>query len=330
MGLFDIFKKKAKSTLEQVAKDGLAQTADLPKATSQGQNMPSSGPTFTWQDDTYPIPAKWAGLSIDEWFYKHESIRERLMHADEEDIEPMYDKDGDALGPEEVLLIKEYGFQNGSHWESYQNWAISKWAANTGESYTDVAMRMGGIAREKIMAEKARPLSGAGGALEPVEGVSVEQWAQMHAQIAGGADADSLIAKSGMDRTKWDRVSAEWTARMQKDTSMSIANVYGNAFAGAAQGKFGAQAARAAVVGVSGDLGKEPVSFERYVEIMVAQSIAGEKGEDANAVLASFGINALDWSNMSMYWSKRQQQEAEKYHKLYLEYDTKFKAKYGG
>lgn len=330
MGLLDIFRKKAKSTLEQVAKDGLAQEADIPQAASKGPNMPPSGPTFTWEDDTYPMPTKWAGLSIDEWFYKYESVRDRLAHAAEEDIAPMYDEDGEALDPEEVLLIKEYGFQNGGHWESYRNWAISKWAADTGESYTDVAMRIGGIAREKIMAEKASQLSGTGGALAPFEGINVEKWAQIQAQIASGTDADSLIAKAGMDRAKWDRVSKEWTARMQKDRTMAIANVYGNAFARAAQGKFGAQAARAAAVGVGGDLGKEPVSFERYVEIMVAQTIAGERGEDPNAALASFGISALDWSNTSMYWSKRQQQEAERYFNLLGEYEAKFRAKYGG
>jgi len=156
----------------------------------------------------------------------------------------------------------------------------------------------------------------------------VEQWAQAQAALAGGGNLDALLHRAGIDRAKWDRVSAEWMARMQSDTSMAIANVYGNAFAGAAQGQYGAQAAQAAAVGVGGNLGAEPIPFERYVEIMEAQSAAGERGEDPIALLASFGLKAIDWSNLGMYWSKRMQQEATKYRDLYNQYSAKYSAKY--
>jgi hypothetical protein len=275
------------------------------------------------------MPEGWSGLSIEDWFYKLESVRDRLMNADEAGLEPMTDEDGDELDSEEVMLIREFGFRDGGHWEAFRNWGVYQWAAKTGESPTDVEFRMSGIVRENIMAEKAGAMSRPGDGLEPVEGVSVEQWAQIQAGIAGGGDHASLIAAAGIDQAKWERVSEVWTTRMQSDTTMAIATVYGNAFAGAGQGQFGAQAARAALEGVGGDVGAEPVSFERFVEIMVAQGAAADRGEDANDVLASFGISALDWSNIGMYWSKKQQQEAEKYHKLFTEYSDKYAAKYG-
>ena len=266
------------------------------------------------------------GLSAEDWFFKLESIRDHMMRADEEPLDRMTDEDGDEIDPEMVLLMTKYGFQSAGQWESWRNWGAAHFGAQTGESPTDIEFRLGGIARERITKEKAGAMSAPGGALEPVEGVSVEEWAKIQAGIAGGGDQGALIAAAGMDQAKWDRVSAEWMARMQSDTSFTITTVYSNAFAGG--GQFGAQAAHAAQAGVGGDLSDEPVSFERYVEIMEAQSAASDRGQDVNEVLASFGISVLDWSNIGMFWSKKQQQEAMKYHKLFTEYSAKYSAKY--
>jgi hypothetical protein len=284
--------------------------------------------TFQWNGDTYPMPDGWHGLSIEDWFYRLESVRDRLMNADEANLEPMYDEDGDPLDPEEVLLMREFGFQSGGHWEAFRSWGVAAWAAHTGENTTDVEFRMGGIARERIMGEKAGAMSSPGGGLEPVEGVSCEQWAHIQAGLLSGNDLDAMLASAGMDRPRWDRVSAEWMARMQSDTTMAITTVYGNAFAGAGQGAFGGHAAQAAAVGVGGDVGAEPLPFERWVEIMEAQNAASERGQDPNAVLTSFGLSVMDWSNAGMYWNKRMQQEATRYYELYNQYSEMYRAKY--
>jgi hypothetical protein len=115
---------------------------------------------------------------------------------------------------------------------------------------------------------------------------------------------------------------------MSSDTSGAIATAYGNAFAGG--GQFGAAGAQAAAVGAGGDLGPEPIPFERFVEIQEAMGITAERGGDPNALLAQFGINAPDWGNLGMYWNKRMAQEATKYHALFTEYSAKYRAKYGG
>ena len=288
--------------------------------------------TFTWDGDTLPIPEGWSGLSIDDWFYKYETFRDQLSTADEMDLPEMTDEDGDELDPEEVFLIQN-GFQSGGHWEKFRNWSVAQWAQQTGESPTDCEFRMGAIAREKIMMEKAQAMTGqggAGGGLDPVEGVDLNTWAGIMAGIASGGDGAALIAGAGLDQAKWDRVSAEWNNRMATDTSGAIATAYGNAFAGAGQGQFGAQAAQAAQQGVGGDVGEEPVPFETFVEIQEAMGAAANRGEDPNSVLASFGVTAADFGNIGMYWSKRLSQEATKYHALYTEYSEKYKAKYGG
>lgn len=288
---------------------------------------------FQWNGSVYPMPQGWDGLSIEEWFYQLESVRDRLMHADEEDLQPIYDDRHNPLDPEEVLLIRVFGFRDGGHWESFRNWGVASWAASVRQNPTDLEFRMSGVARERIMRERASKMTGqgaGGGGLDPVEGVTLEQWAHLQAALAGGGDIDQLIAQARMDRPKWDRVSAEWMHRMSTDTTFTISTAYGNAFTGAAQGQYGAQGARATAVGIGGDLGVEPISLERFVEIQEAMSAAHRRGYDANAVLAHFGMSALDWSNAGMFWSKRIQQEAIRYHELYTKYLDIYRAKYAG
>ena len=163
------------------------------------------------------------------------------------------------------------------------------------------------------------------GEVQPVEGVSLEQWAQCQAKVASGGNVDQIIAAVGMDRAKWDRVSAEWNARMSRDTTATIATAYGNAFMASAGGQFSA-AARAP------GQGDPPISLERYVEIMEAQGAASRQGGDAAQVLQSFGMSIVDWSSVGAWWSAYMSENALKNNaKLHLEYDAlqkKYAAKY--
>ncbi|MBK7882709.1 MAG: hypothetical protein IPJ81_01910 [Chitinophagaceae bacterium] len=285
--------------------------------------------TFSYDGDVYPMPKGFEGLSMEDWYMKMATIRDRLTKADELDLEPMQDEDGDDLDAAEIVLIKEFGFKNGGHWENFRNWTNQKWSQETGESPTNLEFRMGGIAREKIMGAAIQQQSGAGGLLEPVEGITMDQWAQTNAKIFGGGDMNQLIAALGIDKPKWDRVSAEWNDRMSKDTTFTITTAYGNAFASAGQGAMGAHAQNAVTQGVGGDLSEEPMSYERYTELMVAQQAADQQGKDVNDVFAQFGISVMDFSNISMFWSKKMQQNAEHYWELDNEYRKKYEAKYG-
>lgn len=332
MGFFDKLKKTAKDALE--SQQPAQPSAPPPPAAApppQQQHAPQApvyaGPTFQYDGYTLPIPAGWENLPIDAWFFKLETLRDRLMHAEEERLQPMVDADGNRLDPEEIILILE-GFQNGGHFEKFRGWGVWSWANQVGEDPTNLEFRMGGIAREKIMANKAAAMSGPGGGLSPVEGVTCETWAQLNAAIASGGNLDQLLAKAQMDRAKWDRVNAEWLARMSTDTTMAIATVYGAAFTGGGHGQFSGAAAHAANVGVGGDLSHEPVQFERYCEIEAAMACASERGEDVNQLLAQFGMTAMEWGQLGMFWSKKMQQDAMGYHRLYTEYSAKYRAQY--
>ena len=62
--------------------------------------------------------------------------------------------------------------------------------------------------------------------LEPVEGITLDQWAEANAKIASGTATEEAIKSIGADMPKWDRVNAEWLTRMSNDTSFTISQKY--------------------------------------------------------------------------------------------------------
>ncbi len=169
------------------------------------------------------------------------------------------------------------------------------------------------------------------GEVEPVEGVTLDQWAEAQARVAGGQNVDDIIKGIGCDRAKWDRVSAEWNARMSRDTTATIAMAYGNAFQ-KAQAKPGVSTSKYASLAANPGKGDLPMPLEQYIEIMEAQSAGATQGKDASAILKSFGLSVLDWSNLggwfSTYFSENAMKNDGKLHKEWTALQEKYKAKY--
>ena len=140
------------------------------------------------------------------------------------------------------------------------------------------------------------------GEVEPVEGVTLEQWAEQMVRVASGATVADVCSALGCDQAKWDRVSAEWNARMARDTTATIAMAYGNAFT-KAQSKPGVGNSPYAAAAQNPGKGEMPMPFERYVEIMEAQNALTAQGQDAQAVLKKLGITVMDWSNLGSWFS---------------------------
>jgi len=169
--------------------------------------------------------------------------------------------------------------------------------------------------------------------LEPVEGLSLEHWAWGAATLAQGGTVDQVLQQLQIDQAKWDRVSAEWNARMSRDTTATIATEYSKYFSGSAGGQFadaGQQAAAAmgqAGAEVGGD---EPYPFEKWIEITVAMDKRTELGEDPAQILASFGMTAAEWGVSGGWWSQKfhahayDQQMLERYNQLTAHYETQY------
>jgi ribosomal protein L37AE/L43A len=161
--------------------------------------------------------------------------------------------------------------------------------------------------RDQMAAKEA----GAGELLAPIEGVTIEQYAALAAQAARNlppAEYQRLLAQHQLDQAKFDRVSKAWTARMSQDTTFALMNIYSKAFGSAGAGQYGAagQAGVAEAAGGAPAFNPATVSFETYCEIMGAQAAWSSQGKDVNAMLKKvFNMTALDYSNVSQYWSPK-------------------------
>ncbi len=157
--------------------------------------------------------------------------------------------------------------------------------------------------------------------LDPVEGVTLEQWAGVNAKLASGTSTEEAIKSIGADAPKWDRVNAEWLTRMRNDTTATISVKYAAAFNTNASGNLGA-GAQVASGGASAEF-----PFEKYIECMVAQDVLGKQGRDAQDVLKDFGLTVADYSNISSYWTGKMMSDyslAAKMAQLDAEYRKKY------
>lgn len=153
--------------------------------------------------------------------------------------------------------------------------------------------------------------------LDPVEDVTLDQWAEINAKMASGIAAEEAIKDYGMDMPKWDRVNGEWLTRMSNDTSFTISTKYAAAFNNTATGNLGS----------GSDVDASSYPFEKYVEAMVAQDVLGKQGRDAQDVLKDFGMTVADYSNVSSYWTGKMMSDFSLAAQM-ATLDQQFRAKY--
>lgn len=162
--------------------------------------------------------------------------------------------------------------------------------------------------------------------LDPVEGITLDQWADANAKIASGSTTEDAVKALGIDMPKWDRVNNEWLTRMKNDTTFTISQKYAAAFNAGASGNLGSGAEVSKT-------GSAEFPFEKYVEVMVAQDVLGKQGRDAQDVLKDFGLTVADYSNISAYWSGKMMTDfslAAKMAQLDAEYRAKYQSMTGG
>src|SRR5690348_14255219 len=143
--------------------------------------------TFTYDGETLPIPTLWQNVNnAEEWFYLIEKAKnDCIFQAEKKYPEPVYDADGDQINPQTILLMKDYGFESGHHWEIFhREYTNEKWNTQ-GEDIMNFLWKMGDAGRKKVQAEiEAKEKDG--GVLSPIEGVTVEMWAQANAKMVSG------------------------------------------------------------------------------------------------------------------------------------------------
>jgi len=221
------------------------------------------------------------------------------------------------------------GYTDQDHFQTVLAYVQAKWSrlgvnddgekdVITDDKFMNAAMeaRMGQMAGMQAAAAAADPTL-----LQPVNGITVEAWAAASAEMSGlGANASQaqvaeMLAKHGMDLAAYNGANTGWQAKMQGDTTGVIATKFGEAFTSAK--------------GVSAG-GAEPVSFEKFVEVMAAQEAWAEQGMDVNAQLnAVFSIDAGTYGAWGGYWSPKMATDMALM-RQYDQFRDKYLAKYKG
>ncbi|MHA7060026.1 DUF6620 family protein [Aquimarina sp. M1] len=170
-----------------------------------------------------------------------------------------------------------------------------------------------------------------GGLLDPINGIDMETWAAANAKIAGGMDLEEVLKVVGTEKPIWDKVSADWTARMSQDTTFAISKVYGDAFMNSDIGKFATsgtdQKTEPNTTEGESALDKVSEDFELYIKIMCHQNMGATQGKDAASILNEYGLSVTDWSTVGAQWATKMATDtrmALKMGELMEKYNTEF------
>lgn len=142
--------------------------------------------------------------------------------------------------------------------------------------------------------------------LEPVEGVSFQQWAVICARRVYGESIDVILKREAINKGAWEKAEKAWLVRMREDTTYSLNRRYSAYFYGAGIGKYH-EAGRdlAQAITREGKLQADPpVPEKEWVEI--AEEIQREmaKGGQMDTVLKARNINPYDWYVISNWWAR--------------------------
>jgi hypothetical protein len=225
----------------------------------------------------YTMPAQYIGLNAQKLVIEFEALL----------------KEGD------VEKIKAAGFENADHLK----YALEIGKGNIVEGFAE-AQAVLDETNAKLKKEMNKNIDAAkkGGLLDPIKGISLEDWAAANVKISQAMPLADVLKVLGVEKPVWDDVSAQWMSRMAQDTTFAISKVYGDAFTNPNIGKFAKTGAASTSAG-SGAVEKVKNDFDLYVKIMCHQSMGSIQGLDANAVLKQYGLTAADWGMVSGHWA---------------------------
>ncbi len=176
--------------------------------------------------------------------------------------------------------------------------------------------------------------------LQPIHGVTLQDFAAAAAKIGTGLSTEDIIKAVGVDKAAWEEANVLWTKRMQEDTTFAVVNLYGQYFKDADKHPaLGASLEKAAPT----DLGKASIEKmkndrEFFTEVQAEMNAAYEYGIDgAQQAFEKYGINIGDISKISMQYAEMDGNniyETEKWAKLLdkkmKEYADKYASEQGG
>jgi hypothetical protein len=157
--------------------------------------------------------------------------------------------------------------------------------------------------------------------LEPIHGVSIQDYAVISAKMAAGIDVNEICATLGIEKTIFDEACALWIARMQEDSTFEVSMEFGRFFGDPdSHPKLGSLKTEVSQEGIANI---EKMKTDRYFfeELNGARQAAYNYGLDgAQWIQDKFGINLADFQSISMQWMPTTSSEEYDAVKQYLDY----------
>jgi hypothetical protein len=146
--------------------------------------------------------------------------------------------------------------------------------------------------------------------LEPIEGISFEQWAKINNALLYFEGKEQLVLKPiNLTQEQFDRVNAAWIDRMKADKTFGLTKIYTYHFFNASQGRlarFGKEVAYAF------HDGKDPTStpaipLEKWVEIkhFVATFPQSKPKNLSKQLQDKYGFSFYEWNILDNWWSRK-------------------------
>jgi hypothetical protein len=332
MGLFDKLKDKVKGAAQNVQNAMQPQAQEQPQQHqhhAQGSHTPHHEEHEHHHHDHHDHAEQFDMAGFDP-VNDEQSFFNAVLHMESE---------GQFGGTDESReeICSRFGIRDRSHWQTVKDSCYAMLARKYG-SYDEVSQqelnwRQGQMQRHMMGQQQAMA---AKGGFDPVEGVSLEAWAAMNAAIVSGANWEDLLKGAGIDKARWDRVCAEWNARMSRDTTFAITTVYGNAFQAASKGPYGDYAREATAARAQNrELNMQiPMSIEQYWEILYEQAYGAKQGRDPVETLKSCNLTIVDWTDLSAfmgyYINRTVQRNHREFNAMQQRVEAKYAAKYPG
>ena len=321
MGLMDMMKKKLGATKDKVAPPPVVQEEpEQEDEEADDADDASSAASDDDDDERFDL----AGFDPDD----EEAFFDACNHMKSE---------GQFGGTDEsrAEIMARYGIRDRRHWQTVRDSVFAALTRKYG-SHEEVSQRQwnwnSGQSTRHMQQQVATAANSAD--MQPVEGIALQAWAAFNASIVAGTSLEDILKAQGIDRARWDRASAEWNARMARDTTFAITMVYGEAFQNASKGKYGdhareATAARAANRDLAMDI---PMTVEQYWEILMEQSYASKQGKDPIQALKDCGLSIIDWTDLSSvmgyYINRTTMRNPKAFEAMIERVKAKFEAKY--
>ncbi len=144
--------------------------------------------------------------------------------------------------------------------------------------------------------------------LQPIHGVTLQDFAAASAKIGTGMDINTVIKAVGVDSAAWQEANVLWTKRMQEDTTFAVVNLYGQYFKDAdSHPTLGASLQPADLPEeANAMIEKMKADREFFIDIQAEMNTAYEYGIDgAQQALEKYGINVGAISKVAMYYAEQ-------------------------